>query len=65
MKRTLKISAATLAAAAVTRAIAGLGAGLLLSSRMKRARRRKVGLALFALGAASTIPIGLRVFSAR
>jgi hypothetical protein len=64
-KNTLRVSLATLASVAVTRAMAGLGAGLLLSSRLKRQRRRRMGLALLALGAASTIPIGMRVFGSR
>jgi hypothetical protein len=31
---------------------------------MKRSRRRRIGIALLALGAASTIPIGMRVMRA-
>jgi len=43
----------------------GVGAGLLLAPKIDPKRRRAVGIVLFALGAASTIPIGLRVFGAR
>jgi hypothetical protein len=39
-----------------TRAALGFGAGLLLSNRIPLDRRRKIGMALVALGAATTIP---------
>jgi hypothetical protein len=65
MKRNLQISVPTLASVAVTRAIMGVGAGVLLSQRIARRQRRRVGLTLLALGAASTIPIALRVFGGR
>jgi len=65
MKRSLQVSVPTLVSVAVTRAMMGVGAGMLLSQRIARKRRRPVGLALLALGAVSTIPIGLRVFGGR
>jgi hypothetical protein len=65
MKRSLQISVPTLVSVAVTRALMGVGAGMLLSKKIARRRRRRVGLTLFALGAASTIPIALRVFGGR
>jgi hypothetical protein len=65
MKRNLQVSLPTLVSIAATRGLLGVGAGLLLSPRIARKRRRTVGLTLLALGAASTIPIGLRVFGAR
>jgi hypothetical protein len=39
-----------------TRAALGVGIGLLVSSRMPSSRRRQVGAALVAVGAATTIP---------
>lgn len=48
-----------------TRAALGFGLGLLLSSRIPEARRRTVGLTLVAIGAATTIPAALSVFSRR
>jgi hypothetical protein len=65
MKRSLQISVPTLVSVAATRAIMGVGARVLLSRRIARRRRRRVGLTLLALGAASTIPIAMRVFGGR
>ena len=45
----------------VTRGILGLGLGLLLSSKLSRDSRVRVGAALAAIGALTTIPLGLRV----
>jgi hypothetical protein len=42
-----------------TRAALGIGFGLLLSERVPAERRRAVGLALVALGAATTIPAAI------
>ncbi|HEY1302210.1 MAG TPA: hypothetical protein VGF24_01590 [Vicinamibacterales bacterium] len=39
-----------------TRAALGFGAGLLLSQKFARDRRRKIGMTLVAIGAATTIP---------
>ena len=39
-----------------TRAMIGAGVGLLVSERLPRDRRRMIGAALFAIGAASTVP---------
>ncbi len=47
-----------LAAMAGTRAMLGVGIGLLISSRVPRERRARLGWALLAVGAASTIPLG-------
>ena len=40
----------------MTRAMIGAGVGLLVSERLPRDRRRAIGAALFAIGAASTVP---------
>lgn len=39
-----------------TRAALAFGAGLLVSGKLRQSRRRKIGMALVALGAASTVP---------
>ncbi|HTM03684.1 MAG TPA: hypothetical protein VL173_09285 [Vicinamibacterales bacterium] len=39
-----------------TRAALAFGAGLLVSGKIRQSRRRKIGMALVALGAASTVP---------
>jgi hypothetical protein len=44
-----------------TRAALGVGLGLLVSSRMPQSRRRQVGAALVAVGAATTIPAVMKV----
>jgi hypothetical protein len=46
---------------AATRALLGVGIGLLLSEKIARDRRRVVGIALAAFGALSTIPIAINV----
>jgi hypothetical protein len=42
-----------------TRAILGAGLGLLLSSRLSDDRRQRIGMALFAIGAATTVPAAI------
>lgn len=44
-----------------TRAALGFGLGLLVSARLPAERRRAIGAALVAIGAASTIPAALAV----
>jgi hypothetical protein len=41
----------------LTRGLGGIGAGLLLADRVARKRRRKLGMTLFGIGAASTLPL--------
>jgi hypothetical protein len=48
-----------------TRAMAGAGVGVLLSEKMKPEQRRAVGWTLVLIGALTTIPLALRVFSNR
>jgi hypothetical protein len=45
-----------------TRAMLGTGIGLLVSERLRRRRRRNIGLTLLAAGAVATIPSALLVF---
>lgn len=51
-----------LALIAATRAAIGFGAGLLLSGKFDRERRKIFGWTLFLSGLASTIPIAMHVF---
>ncbi len=44
-----------------TRAVLGLGLGLLLAGRMTEDQRRAVGWSLFLVGALSTIPLAVEV----
>ena len=44
-----------------TRAALGVGIGLLASERLPARRRRAIGAALFAVGAATTVPAALSV----
>lgn len=59
--REVRLLLPELALISVTRGLLGLGAGLLLSRKISRDRRKTVGVALAAIGALSTIPLGLRV----
>jgi hypothetical protein len=63
--KTRSLSLPTLAAIAGTRAMLGAGIGLLASMRLPRRRRRRIGLALLAIGMASTAPIARAVFAQR
>lgn len=63
--RTIAISPQTFGAAVSTRVALGVGIGLLLASRFSPDRRRALGLSLISLGAATTIPIAMRVFGRR
>jgi hypothetical protein len=59
--KTKKLAVPTLAAIAATRAMLGMGAGLLLSARIAPKRRRTLGWALLGVGVASTIPLAATV----
>jgi hypothetical protein len=63
--RTLELNFPTLGFVVVTRAMLGVGIGLLLSERLPRESRRAVGLALIAVGAATTVPAVLAVLGGR
>lgn len=60
--RARELTLPELAVIAGTRGMLGVGIGLLLAGRLGSARRLRVGRALAIVGAASTIPIALRVF---
>ncbi len=48
-----------------TRVIGGVGIGLLLADMIREDKRKKIGWRLFLVGAISTIPLALDVFSKR
>jgi hypothetical protein len=48
-----------------TRAALGVGVGLLASTRVPENRRRRIGAALVALGAATTVPAVMQVMRGR
>lgn len=48
-----------------TRVIGGVGIGLLLADMIREDKRKKIGWSLFLVGAISTIPLALDVFSKR
>jgi hypothetical protein len=47
---------------AVTRAMAGAGAALLMGHRLSEQQRKRVGWALVTIGALSTLPMARRIF---
>jgi hypothetical protein len=64
MKR-LELSIPAFAFIVATRAALGVGVGLLASTRVPENRRRRVGAALLALGAATTVPAVMQVVRGR
>jgi hypothetical protein len=48
-----------------TRVMAGAGCALLLADKLKDDKRKMIGWTLFLIGALSTIPLALDVFSKR
>ena len=63
--RERRITLPWLAIVAATRGMIGFGAGLLVSPKLGKMQRKRVGSMLLAIGALSTIPIALRVFRRR
>ena len=51
--------------AVATRVALGVGIGLLIGGRLRRTARTRVGAALVALGAVTTVPVMLAVFRPR
>jgi hypothetical protein len=60
MKET-RLSIPELGLVAMTRAVLGLGAGLLLANQLSREQRTPLGLAMVAIGVLTTIPLALEV----
>jgi hypothetical protein len=61
----MKITGPQLVLIAATRGMLGAGIGLLAAGRLRDEHRRLVGKILLGIGAASTIPLAMRVFRAR
>ena len=57
--RNLNVSLPEIAFIAATRGVGGAGIGLLASGYLKASERKKLGLALLAIGILTTIPIAL------
>jgi hypothetical protein len=62
--KNMMLDAPTLGFVVMTRALLGVGIGLLLSQRFSEEQRRTIGLTLVAVGAATTIPAAIAVFGA-
>ena len=62
--KNIVLNVPTLGFVVMTRALLGLGIGLLLSGRFTDEQRRAIGLTLVMVGAATTIPAALAVFGA-
>lgn len=60
--KTVNVNVPTLGFVVMTRALLGVGIGLLLSGRLSDEQRRAVGITLIAVGAATTIPAAFAVF---
>lgn len=61
----IELNLPEIALIAGTRAMIGVGIGLLLADKLNDDQRRAMGWALFSVGAISTIPIALDVLSKR
>lgn len=59
--RETRITIPELGLVAGTRAIAGIGIGLLLADRLSAEQRKAIGWTLLAVGALSTIPLAFEV----
>lgn len=64
MKRT-ELTMPELALIAGTRGMLGAGVALLLANKLSEGERKAVGWTLFLVGAISTIPLAIEVFSKR
>jgi len=58
---TKQITMPELGLVAGTRAVLGLGLGLLLAGRLNESQRKAVGWSLFLVGALSTIPLAAEI----
>jgi len=65
MTTTLMLSPPLLGFVVGTRAALGFGLGLLVADRIPADRRRAIGIALVAIGAATTIPAAISVLGSR
>jgi hypothetical protein len=60
-----RLSLPQLAVVAGTRGMLGAGAGLLMSGKLKRQRRKSIGWTLLVTGIISTIPLALKILRKR
>jgi len=60
-----KIAIANFIIFAATRVALGAGIGLLLSGRLNRDQRKSAGIALVAVGAATTVPLAINIIGRR
>jgi hypothetical protein len=60
--RTIDVAVPEVLFVAATRAMGGVGAGLLASNYIGRETRRTLGWTLLAIGAVTTVPIALSLF---
>ena len=65
MRSELQLNTFDLIILAGTRAMLGAGIGLLVAGRLSDEARRAVGRTLLAIGAATTVPLALRIFGSR
>ena len=63
--RSVLLTVPSFAFIVATRAALGVGVGLLASTRVPENRRRRIGAALVALGAATTVPAVMEVVRGR
>ena len=63
--RSVLLTVPSFAFIVATRAALGVGVGLLAATRVPESRRRRVGAALVALGAATTVPAVMQVMRGR
>ena len=57
-----KLTAPDIALIAGTRAMLGMGIGLLISSKLNPDQRRAAGWSLVAVGALTTVPLVMKIF---
>ena len=60
--KSIDLNVPTLGFVVMTRALLGVGVGLLLARRLTPEQQKAVGVTLVAVGAATTIPAALAVF---
>ncbi len=61
--KTIELKIPELGLFALTRGLLGVGVGLLLAPKLPADSRRVVGITLLAIGAITTIPFAIQVFS--
>jgi len=62
--KSLSLNFPTFGFIVMTRALLGVGVGLLISERFSNEQRRAIGLALVTVGVATTVPAALAAFGA-